>query len=103
MQHPLPRGEDIVEHGPIYCAIERALWALAPALILLLALAYPSMQATRQIAVQTDIAVAAENSEYCVKWGMAAGTPQHLDCIHDLVAIRARSEQRVQDEAVNDF
>jgi len=38
-----------------------------------------------------------------VKWGMAAGTPEHLDCIRDLVAIRARSEQRVRDEAASDF
>lgn len=49
---------------------------------------------------KTDITTAAENGEHCVKWGMGAGTPEHLDCIHDLVTIQARSEERVRDEPV---
>jgi len=97
-------GDDFGEQGPVYRAIERGLWALAPGLILLLALTYPSMKAARQdAATRMDITIAAENAEYCVKWGMAAGTPEHLDCIRDLVAIRARSGQRVRDEVASDF
>ena len=96
-------SDDIGEHGPIYRAIERALWALAPALILFLALTYPVQTGRQAAAAQMDRIIAAENAEYCVKWGMAAATREHLDCIRDLVAIRARSAQRVRDEAASDF
>ena len=62
------------EHGPIYLATERALWALGPALLLLIALGYPSQQAARQqIAADQSIEIAAENAEYCAKWGIPAG------------------------------
>ena len=102
--HPGSRGEHIEEHGPVYKAIERVLWALAPALILFLALTYPSMKVAREnAAAQMDVAIAAENAEYCIKWGMPDGSPEYLACLHDLVAIRGRSEQRVRDEAVSDF
>ena len=96
----MDRGEDIGEYGPVYRAIERALWVLGPVLILFLLLTYPSMQAARQQAnAQTDIAVAAENSEWCVKWGMPAGSAEHASCVLDLVNIRMRSEQRIRDIA----
>ena len=50
------------EHGPIYLAIERALWALGPALILLIVLGYPSQEAARQqITADQAIEIAAEN------------------------------------------
>lgn len=98
------RGEDIGEDGPVYRAIERALWALGPALILFLVLTYPSMQAVREeAAAQMDMAIAAENAEYCTKWGMPAGSAAHLSCLHDLTVIRGRSEQRVRDEVASDF
>jgi len=50
-----------------------------------------------------DIAIAAENAVYCSKWGMRVESPQHLGCLQDLMAIRARSEQRVHDELASDF
>jgi hypothetical protein len=97
-------SDDIGERRPVYRVIERALWALGPALILFQALTYPSVQTARQAAAaQMDRVIAAENAGYYVKWGMVVGTPKHLGCIHDLAAIRARSEQRVRDKAVNDF
>lgn len=98
------RDENIGAYGPVYRAIERALWALGPALILFLLLTYPSMQANRQeAATQRDMAIAAENAEYCTKWGMPAGSAAHLSCLHDLAAIRGRSEQRVRDEVTSNF
>ena len=102
----MDRGEDIGQYGPVYTAIERVLWVLGPALILFLLLTYPSMQAARQQAeTEMDMAIAAENAEYCGKWGMPAASAEHLSCLRDLVAIRARSEQRVRDAAAaeNDF
>ena len=91
------------EHGPIYLAIERALWGLGPALLLLIALGYPSQQTARQqAAVDQSIEIAAENAEYCAKWGMLAGSAEHGSCLRDLIGIRARTEQRTRDEA-SDF
>ena len=98
------RDENIGAHGPVYRSIERALWALGAALFLFLLLSYPSLQALRQeAATQIDMAIAAENADYCSKWGMPAGSPQHLGCLQDLAAIRARSEQRLRDEIASDF
>jgi len=98
------RDEDTDDYWSVYRAIERALWALGPALILFLLLSYSSLQAVRQeAATQIDMAIAAENADYCSKWGMPAESPQHLGCLQDLVAIWARSEQRVYDELASDF
>ena len=102
--YPSNRDEGIGGYGPVYTAIERALWALGPALILLFAFNFPSMQAARQQAeAQVDVAIAAENTEYCLKWGMAVESAEHGACIRDLVAIRAQGEQRVRDTAASDF
>jgi hypothetical protein len=92
----LPR--DIYEHRPIYTAIERALWALGPALLFFLLLNIPAMQAAREQA-EADFAAdaASENLEYCTKWGMSAGSAGNAGCVRDLVAIRARAEQRLRD------
>jgi len=91
-------SDEAVEHGPVYLAIERALWVLGPALILLTLLNVPGMLAAREQAeAQLAADVSAENLEYCARWGMPAGTAQYLDCIRDLVAIRARAEQRLRD------
>jgi len=39
--------------------------------------------------------VAAENSAYCEKWGMRAGTREHVTCTLDLDEIRARQAKRL--------
>ena len=98
------RPGDRSEDGSVYRAIERALYALAPPLFLFLALTYPSMKVAREnAAAQMDGAIAAESAEYCIKWGMPDGSSEYLTCLHDLAAIRGRSEQRVRDEAMSDF
>jgi hypothetical protein len=37
------------------------------------------------------------NSGYCVKWGMPAGTHEHVICTMDLVRIRQETEERIAD------
>ena len=62
------------------------------------------MQATRQEAeIRMDLAIAAENTEYCGKWELPAGSAEHANCVWDLAAIRARTEQRFRDEITGDF
>ena len=34
-----------------------------------------------------------ENAAFCEKYGLSAGTPQHADCIADLMTIRARQNE----------
>lgn len=91
-------------HGPVYKAIEKALWAFAPVPALLLLLSYPSMQAARQQA-EMDVAkeIAAETTDYCTKWRMPPGSAHYENCLRDLVGIRARAEQRVRDEVARDI
>ena len=98
------RGGEDVGHGPVYQAVERALWALAPVILLVLALNVPAMRLARQQA-ELDRAkdVAAENLQYCAKWGMPAGSPRHAGCVRDLTNIRGRAEQRLRDAAASDF
>lgn len=94
-------GREEGEHVPIYRAIERALWVLSPFLVLFVALSQPSLQ---QMDAQVEVGwtkdVAAENLDYCTKWGMPPGSGKHQSCIGDLVGIRARAEQRLHDQAV---
>ena len=97
-------GDEPLEYGPGYRAIERALWALGPALILFMALNIPRTEAVRQEAeAELAVEIASEGQEYCKKWGMAVGTAEHLDCIRDLVAIRGRAEQRLRDQIAADL
>ena len=105
MQRENEPREGAIEYGPVYLAIERALWVLGPALILAMLLNIPTMHAAQeQAAAQLAADIGAENLEYCARWGMPAGTPRHLDCIRDLVAIRARAELRLRDSiAASDF
>ena len=94
-------GREEGEHGPIYRAVERALWALAPVLVLLLALSQPSLQKMdEQVEVGRAKDVAAENLDYCTKWSMPPGSGKYQSCIRDLVGIRARAEQRLHDQVV---
>jgi len=101
--HPKNRRED-GEHGPVYLAIERALWALGPALLLFMLLGHVSTQTAHQQA-EADVAaeIAAENLAYCTKWGIPAGRAEHENCIRDLTGIRARAEQRVLDEIASNI
>jgi hypothetical protein len=98
------RREAPDEHGPIYMAIERALWALGPALLLFMLVGHLSTQTARQQA-DADLAmeIAAENLAFCSNWGIPAGSTEHTNCVLDLTGIRARAEQRVRDEIASQF
>jgi hypothetical protein len=42
--------------------------------------------------------ISQENKRYCEKWGMPAGTHEHIICTMDLDAIRAEVEWRIAEE-----
>ena len=89
---------DTGEHGRIYKGIERMLWAAAPVPAILLILAYPSVQLARQeLEAEAAKEVAAENAEYCGKWGMPIASAAFESCVRDLVGIRARAEERLRE------
>jgi len=91
-------------YGPVYRAIERALWALGPALILFMLLNVPSIRAGwQQQEAELSALIATENAAYCTKWGVPAGSPAHLDCLRDVIRIRAETERRVRDELAAAF
>ena len=85
-------------------AIERALWALGPALLLFMVLGQLSTQASRQQA-DADLAIniASENLAFCSNWGILAGSAEHASRVLDLTGIRGRAEQRVRDEVASQF
>jgi hypothetical protein len=54
---------------------------------------WPLLGLVSKAAIQTDIVMVAKNAER-IKWGMPSQRAEHLSCVRDLVAIRARSKQR---------
>jgi hypothetical protein len=77
-----------------------ALWALLVAGTVFLLLHIPQMRNARAIAeAQQAQEIAQENKLYCEKWGMRAGTHEHIICTMDLNAIRAKVEQRIADDS----
>jgi hypothetical protein len=96
--------EEPDEHGPIYMAIERALWALGPALLLFMLVGHLATQTARQqTAADLAMEIAAENLASCSNWGIPAGSAEHTSCMLDLTGIRARAEQRMRDEIASQF
>ena len=84
----------------IYDTVHMALWALLVAGMVFLLLHIPQMRDARAIAeAQRVQEISQENKLYCEKWGMRAGTHEHLICTMDLDAIRAKVEQRIADES----
>ena len=84
----------------IYDTVHMALWALLVAGTLFLLLNIPRMQEARTTAeAQQALEIFQENKLYCEKWGMRAGTHEHIICTMDLDAIRAKVEQRIADDS----
>ena len=74
-----------------------ALWAVGVAGMVYLLLHIPEMQDARARAdAQLAQQISDENKSYCVKWGMPAGTHEHVICTMDLVRIRQETEERVE-------
>jgi hypothetical protein len=83
----------------IYDSVHMALWALLVAGTVFLLLHIPQMRDARAIAeAQRALEISQENKLYCEKWGMRAGTHEHITCTMDLDAIRAKVEQRITDD-----
>jgi hypothetical protein len=64
------------EHGPIYMAIERALWALGPALLLFILVGHLSTQTARQQAdadLAMEIAGDSPKQSRAREWGTLHG------------------------------
>ena len=79
--------------------VHAALWAVAAAFLLVMASNLPRMSEARATAErQRALEISEENRFYCEKWGMKAGTHEHTLCILDLQDIRAKVEQRIDDD-----
>ncbi len=92
------------ERFGIYTAVERALWALGPALLILALISLPWTWAQRQqAALELSQQIVAENQEYCAKWGMPLGGDKYDGCARDLADIRGRAELRLRDDVADDF
>ena len=61
----------------------------------------PEVRAATERQLATEIAQ--ENSAYCEKWGMQAGTRQHVICTLDLDEMRARQAKRLALQKCRDF
>jgi len=93
-----------LEHGPIYKAIDRAIWASAPILILLAGLAaYSSTEARRQFEADMAKEVAAESRYFCTTWGFAEDSAIYRECVNDLERVRANAGQRLRAVIATDF
>ena len=53
--------------------------------------------------IQGTMQVAAESNRYCERWGMAPATPEHTDCLRDLITIRINTEQRLHEREESVF
>ncbi len=101
---PANDGEWRLADTPAYRGIERALWTLAPILLLLMGLSvWATHSAHQRAAVDVAKQISAENQRYCEKWGVPVGGPQYGDCLRDLTAIRASTEQRARGDGAVDF
>jgi hypothetical protein len=84
----------------VYDTVHAALWALGIAGAVFLLLHIPQMRDARAIAeAQRAQEISQENKFYCEKWGMRAGSHEHLICTMDLDHIRQQVEQRIADES----
>ena len=83
-----------------YDTVHMALWAVLVAGTVFLLLHIPQMRDARATAeAQRALEISRENKLYCEKWGMRAGTYEHIICTMDLDTIRAKVEQRVADDS----
>jgi hypothetical protein len=84
----------------IYDTAHMAVWALLVAGAAFLLLHIPQMRDARAIAeAQRLHQIAEENRFYCEKWGMPAGSHEHVICTMDLSHIRKEVEQRIADDS----
>jgi hypothetical protein len=89
--------------GRIYAGLNLAIWVLGLAILFLMVLNLPSEWAVRERAEEAEaLGIAAENKDFCAKWGMPAESGRYLGCVRDLTAIRGRAELRLRDRTAPD-
>jgi hypothetical protein len=88
----------------VHWVTNRSLWAFGIILPIFMVWNMPTLLATKQQA-ETEFAmgIASENRRFCEKWGLIAGSAEHLICVRDLIGIRADTEQHLRDEAADAF
>jgi hypothetical protein len=80
----------------IYDTVNAALWALLTASVVMFFINSPRIVDARKLVERERLKeVSDENRFYCEKWGMKAGTHEHVLCTLDLQEIRARVEERI--------
>src|SRR5438874_1916394 len=91
---PTLRGERTSTKAPRHVSHRIYEWGHRAA-CLLAALSVPFFfYSARVIAPQQERQeIERENAAFCEKYGLSAGTPQHADCIADLMTIRARQNE----------
>ena len=83
----------------IYDIVHAALWALAVATVVNMIINIPQIsEARRRAELQRVQEISEENRFYCTKWGLRANTHEHLICMMDLDAIRAKVEERISED-----
>jgi putative hemolysin len=76
--------------------LRMAFWGVCGALAVVAVAMVQQAPQVRAAAEQQQAAeIAAENSAYCEKWGMRAGTREQVICTLDLDEIRARQAKRL--------
>jgi hypothetical protein len=80
--------------------VHMGLWALLVAGAIFLLLQIPRMREARATAeAQRAHEISEASRFYCEKWGMRAGSHEHVICTMDLNHIRQEVEQRIADES----
>ena len=80
----------------IYDIVHAAFWALAVAFVAVVIINIPQISEAPEL--QRVQEISEENSFYCTKWGLRANTHEHLICMMDLDAIRAKVEERISED-----
>jgi hypothetical protein len=84
----------------IYDEIHAALWAIAAALVLYVAVfvvpKFPEARAQSELLRSEQMN--AEHEWYCRRWHMGPGTPMHDQCVLDLQGFRTSIENRIADD-----
>ena len=89
-----PRNARTILH-----TVHMGLWALLVAGAAFLLLQIPRMREARAIAeAQRVHEISEQNRFYCEKWGMRAGSHEHVICTMDLNHIRQEVEQRIAED-----
>jgi len=79
----------------IYDIVHAAFWALAVAFVAVVIINIPQISEAPEL--QRVQEISEENSFYCTKWGLRVNTHEHLICMMDLDAIRAKVEECISE------